>query len=48
MDWLADGADGAQFLADEGADLAIVDINLPRMSGLDVVRGLVAAGARSR
>ena len=44
VDWLADGADGAQFLADEGADLAIVDINLPRMSGLDVVRGLVAAG----
>lgn len=44
VDWLADGADGAGFLAGEGADLAIVDINLPRMSGLEVIRGLVAAG----
>lgn len=44
VDWLADGVDGAQFLASEGADLAIVDINLPRLSGLEVVRGLAASG----
>lgn len=46
VDWLADGADGARFLADEGADLAIIDINLPGMNGLDVVRQLVAAGGQ--
>lgn len=44
VDWLDDGSEGAQFLAHEGADLAIVDINLPGMSGLDIVRGLSAAG----
>ena len=46
VDWLADGADGARFLAAEGADLAIIDINLPGMSGLDVVRQLVASGGQ--
>lgn len=45
IDWLADGADGASFLASEGADLAIVDINLPRLNGLEVIRGLAASGA---
>jgi two-component system OmpR family response regulator len=40
VDWLANGDDGAQFLSTEGADLAIVDINLPKRSGLDVIRAL--------
>ncbi len=40
VDWLANGDDGAQFLSTEGADLAIVDINLPKRSGLDVIRTL--------
>ncbi|MDO5614091.1 MAG: response regulator transcription factor [Paracoccus sp. (in: a-proteobacteria)] len=44
VDWLADGQDGAEFLASEGADLAIVDMNLPRMGGLEVIRGLAASG----
>ena len=45
VDWLEDGEDGASFLASHGADLAIVDINLPRRSGLEVVRDLVMGGA---
>lgn len=42
VDWLADGREGADFLCTEGADLAIVDINLPELSGLDVIRSLLA------
>lgn len=42
VDWLACGTEGGEFLATEGADLAIVDINLPNRSGLDVVRALSA------
>lgn len=45
VDWLADGQDGIEFLLREGADLAIVDMNLPRLGGLDVIRRLVASGA---
>lgn len=40
VDWLADGAEGDAFLATQGGDLAIVDINLPGMSGVEVVRAL--------
>lgn len=42
VDWLANGDEGAQFLSTEGADVAIVDINLPGKSGLEVIRGLGA------
>ncbi|WP_196259627.1 response regulator [Pelagibacterium limicola] len=42
VDWLANGEDGGRFLATEGADLAIVDINLPKRSGLEVIRTLGA------
>lgn len=42
VDWLANGDEGARFLTTEGADLAIVDINLPKRSGLDVIRTLGA------
>ncbi len=40
VDWLADGAEGDTFLATQGGDLAIVDINLPGMSGVELVRAL--------
>lgn len=40
VDWLADGAQGDTFLAQNGADMVIVDINLPGMSGLQVLRAL--------
>lgn len=43
VDWLADGQDGLDFLTREGADLAIVDMNLPRLGGLDVIRRTIAA-----
>lgn len=45
VDWLDDGEEGACFLSSHGADLAIIDINLPRRDGLDVVRTLDRAGA---
>lgn len=45
VDWLEDGEDGAAFLSSQGADLAIVDINLPRRSGLEVVRDMILGGA---
>ncbi len=45
VDWLGCGAEGAAFLAREGGDLAIIDINLPGMSGLDIIRDLRARGA---
>lgn len=34
VDWLADGQDGIEFLTRDGAELAIVDMNLPRLAGL--------------
>lgn len=45
VDWLADGASGAQFLATAGADVAIVDVNLPGMSGFDILRTIRRKGA---
>ncbi len=44
VDWLADGVAGNDFLATSGADLAIIDINLPGMSGFDLVRALRRRG----
>lgn len=40
VDWLANGEDAAEFLASDGADLAIIDINLPKRSGLELIRML--------
>lgn len=44
VDVLEDGIDGETFLAMHGADVAIIDVNLPRLSGLEIVRRLRARG----
>ncbi len=44
VDWLDNGWDADSFLAMKGADLAILDVNLPGLSGLDVLRQLRARG----
>ena len=44
VDWLHNGQEADCFLASNGADLAIVDVNLPGLGGLDVVRNLRARG----
>ncbi|MGI9500951.1 MAG: response regulator transcription factor [Geminicoccaceae bacterium] len=44
VDWLADGIAGNDFLASSGADLAIIDVNLPGMNGFDVLRALRRRG----
>ncbi|MEL6963584.1 MAG: response regulator transcription factor [Pseudomonadota bacterium] len=38
VDWLQDGPSGDDFLSSSGADLAIVDVNLPGMNGFEIVR----------
>lgn len=40
VDWLSDGVDADRHLATEGADVAIIDVNLPRLSGFEIVRSL--------
>lgn len=44
VDCLGDGRDGADFLAGEGADVAIIDVGLPSMNGFDLVRELRKRG----
>lgn len=44
VDHLTDGADAPGFLSGEGADLIILDINLPGMSGLEILHWLRARG----
>lgn len=44
VDWLACGDEGAQFIATEGCDLAILDVNLPGRSGIAVLRDMRARG----
>ncbi len=44
VDWLDNGQDADLFLAQNGADLAILDVQLPGLSGLDVLRLLRARG----
>lgn len=43
-DVLLDGDEADAFLAHEGADLVVLDINLPGRSGLEVLRALRARG----
>lgn len=38
VECFSDGAEADEFLACDGADLVIIDINLPSLSGLDVLR----------
>ncbi|MEO0487414.1 MAG: response regulator transcription factor [Pseudomonadota bacterium] len=44
IDALADGATADDFLAQEASDLVILDINLPGLSGLDVLRNMRQRG----
>ncbi|MBB3711781.1 two-component system OmpR family response regulator [Limimaricola variabilis] len=44
VDWLADGAEGERFLRNEGADIAIIDVNLPGLGGLEILRSLRVRG----
>ncbi|TQM94886.1 response regulator transcription factor [Roseinatronobacter monicus] len=44
VDWLDDGQDADDFLAQTGADLVILDVNLPTLGGLDILRRLRARG----
>lgn len=44
VDVLNDGLEGADFMARDGADLLVLDINLPSMDGLSVLRALRARG----
>ena len=40
VDWVKDGAQADQALSTEPYDAAVLDIGLPRLSGLDVLRRL--------
>ncbi|MGY6567470.1 MAG: response regulator transcription factor [Salinarimonas sp.] len=44
VDWLACGDEGAEFIARQGCDLAILDVNLPGRSGIAVLREMRARG----
>jgi two-component system OmpR family response regulator len=44
VDWLSNGAEAAAFLAVESADLAIIDVNLPGLSGFEIVRHIRSVG----
>jgi two-component system OmpR family response regulator len=44
VDWLPDGTEAAAFLTTESADLAIIDVNLPGLSGFEIVRHIRRLG----
>lgn len=44
IDHLIDGIDGESFLKSQGADVAIIDLNLPGRSGLEIIRGMRRRG----
>ena len=44
VDWLSDGLEANRFLKTEGADLAVIDGNLPGLSGFEIVRKLRERG----
>ena len=44
VDLIDDGAEGASFIAEAGADLIILDVNLPGLSGFELLRALRARG----
>lgn len=45
VDALSDGVDGEDFLVSTGADVAIIDVNLPGQNGFDVVANIRRRGA---
>lgn len=44
VDWLSNGTDADRYLKAEGADIAIIDVTLPGLSGFDLVRALRKRG----
>lgn len=44
VDHLDDGLDADAFLRHQSADVAIIDINLPRLSGIEIIRRMRARG----
>ncbi len=44
MDVLENGTDADRFLAQDGADLVVLDINLPGMDGIEILRALRGRG----
>ncbi|WP_298496151.1 response regulator transcription factor [uncultured Maritimibacter sp.] len=44
VDLLHDGTQADEFLSQEGADLVVLDLNLPGMDGIDVLRALRRRG----
>jgi two-component system OmpR family response regulator len=45
VDYLSDGIEASRFLKTEGADLAVIDVNLPGLSGFEIVRKLRERGS---
>lgn len=48
VDWLQDGNSALHALLSESFDLAVLDLGLPRMDGLDVLRRLRTAAPTCR
>jgi len=44
VDVVNDGAQGVTFLAQEAADIVVLDINLPRVSGLEILQEIRSRG----
>lgn len=44
VDWMSNGTEADDHLAQEGADIVVVDVNLPGLSGFEVVRALRSRG----
>lgn len=44
VDWIGDGLEAKKFLETEGADVAVLDVNLPGMTGFEIVRALRKQG----
>lgn len=46
VDWLRDGASALAAIRDGGIDLVVLDLGLPRMDGIEVIRAARRAGAQ--
>lgn len=46
VDWLQDGASAAAAIRDGGFDVVVLDLGLPRMDGLQVIRSVRSANLR--